>query len=316
MQRIKYTYFNRMITGELSRIEAKFLFVLADICDESGCATGVYYKSITNLLNCDESTFYEIRDRLTEKNLIKWEKNNAADIDIKMVGNSFKVIGTDGQIKLVYTDYVDININIFHDPEFFACRAGVIKMAMEFVKRVAAQGAITETNSISAKKNVAEDKRKLWYLPFNEHKKMAKLLNVKTRMIKSYLKELQPWISVAHKIEKEGSLYDIVTVKKKALEHPTYETTKRGKRVTEKVYADRYWYMHFIKTYCRRNKIEENEISLSDTADLIKQYRDEARSKGLNIMNLICKAIRNVASNILNSISIHSSLKGLLNEPA
>lgn len=312
MQKIKYTYFDRMITADLSRIEERFLFLLAKICDESGCATGIYYKSITKLLECDDSTFYEIRDRLTEKNFIKWEKNHAADIDIKMVGNSFMVMGEDGIIKPVYSDYVDININIFQDPEFYKCRAGAIKMAMVFVKRVAANGAITETNSIAADKKSAEEKRKLWYLPFNEHKKMAGLLQVKTRMIKDYLKELQPWISVANKIEKEGKAYDIITVKKKSLERPIYETTKRGKRAIEKVYADRYWYMYFIKTYCRRNKIEENDISLSDTADLIKQYRDEARKKGLNIMHLICKAIRNVASSILNSINVHKALRGLL----
>lgn len=315
MQKIKYEYWNKMtfFFPVLSKLELKLLIKLGSICDESGSVTGVYYKSMTTLLNCDESSFYEIRDNLTAKGFITWEKNHSADIDIKMTGNSFMVY-KDGIPQPHYSDYIDINISIFQDEKFFECKAGAIRMAMELVKRVAANEAITLANTYAADKSVAEEKRKLWYLSYNQLGDMAKLLHVKPRMIKVYLKELEPWISVAKNIEVEGKLWDIITVKKESLIRPTYQTTKKGKRWTEKVYADRYWYMYFIKTYCRRNKIKEDEMNLSDTADLIKQYRDEARRKGLNIMHLICKAIRNVASSLLNSIGVHSALRNLLKQ--
>jgi predicted transcriptional regulator len=177
---------------------------------------------------------------------------------------------------------------------------------------VSANSAITEANNISADNKAAEEKRKLWYLPYNEHKKMAELIDVQQRMIKRYIDELKPWISIAHRIEKEGKLYDVITVLKNSILRPKYEASQRGKRVKDKVYPERSWYMYYIKSFCRRNRINEEDVNLSDTADLIKQYRDQASKCKLNIMNLICKAIKNTTSTVLNSINVHKALKNLI----
>lgn len=312
MQKMKRGLYDRIInTKELSRTEIHFLFLLASSCNESGQVIGTYYKSIAKALNCDKSKFYQLRDDLTEKGFITWNKNYYTDIDIELLGNSF-MVSSEGSVKAEYNDYVDLNINIFQDKDFFKCKAGAIRMAMEFIKRVAAKGAITESNSLVADRRSAEEKRKLWYLPYNEHKKMAALLGVRQNMIKRYLAELQPWISVAYRIENEGKQYDIVTVKKSTLERPKYEASQKGKRIKEKAYPERQWYMFYINSYCRRNKIQDDNISLSDTAELIKQYRDIASKRKLNIMNIICKAIRNTTSTVLNSISVHKALKNLI----
>lgn len=313
MQKMKSKLYNKIIQSkDLSKIEIHFLFVLASCCNETGWVIGVYYKNIAKILKCDESKFYQLRDSLTDKGFIRWEKNFFADIDIQLIDNDFLVL-KGATTEAEYKDYIDLNINIFQDEHFFECKAGAIRLAMELIKRVAADEAITLNNSPTADKKLAEDKRKLWYLPYNLYKKMSVLLEVKQRMIKKYLTELQPWISIVHKVEYESSIYDVVTVKKSTIERPKYECSTKGKRVRERTYAERSWYIFYINSYCRRNKITEDDMNLSDTADLIKQYRDKASKRNLNIMHLICKAIKNTTSSVLNSISVHKALINLIN---
>lgn len=316
MQKMKRDLYNKIIeSADLSKLEIRFLILLASICNESGQVIGAYYKSIAKEIGCTDSKFYHLRDSLTEKGFITWEKNHSADIDIKLVGNNFMVQTADGSIKAEYNNYVDLNISIFQDKALYQCKAGTIRMAMEIIKRVSANEAVTEANKLAYDSKKAEEKRKLWYQPYREYKTLADKLKVQQRMIKKYIKELKPWITLAHNIEKEARVYDIITVKKAALEKVDYEKSQKGKKVKSKAYAEREWYMHFIKSYCRRNKIEikEAEDHLSDTAELIKQYRSKAGEKKLNILTLICKAIRNASSAILNSYHVHKALRNLIN---
>ena len=314
MQKIKRILYDKIINSKLSRLEIMFLFYLASRCDAAGNVVGIYYETIKEDLNCSVAKFYHLRDRLAEKGFISWEKNNSADIDVKLLENSFIQL-VNGIEEVVYEDYVDINIAIFQDKEFFKCKAGAIQMAMEFIKRVSANGAVTATNSESYDKKEAERKRKLWYLPYNEYKKLAKLLNVSTRIVKQYLREeLSPWISLAHNIINDGKAYDVITVLKEPLLRPVYNASDNTKRKKSKVYPERYQYMHFVKTFCRRKGIllDTEDKNLIDTADLIKQYRSMAKEQGRNIFNLLSSAINNTSSMVLNSYNVHSALKNLI----
>ena len=319
MQKIKRALYDKIIRSDLSRLELYFLFYLAMRCDPDGKVIGVYYHSLSQDIGCSVAKFYHLRDSLTKKGFIYWEKNNSADIDVTLIGNQF-ING--------YRDYVDINIAIFHDPEFFKCKAGAIQLAMYFINRVEAQGAVTEENSVSRDPKKGELKRKLLYTPYKDYKDLAKMLKVSVRIIKHYIdEEISKWITVGHNIVVDDKEKDIVTIKRKALLRTMYnasddlendtidETSKEvsRKRKKEKVYPERYQYIHFVKTFCRRQGIDcEKEDMLKDTADLILQYRGAANEKDRNIFNLITRAIQNSASVVLNSFNVHQALKNLL----
>lgn len=303
MQKMRYDLYNRIINDtSLSRLEIQFLFWLAMHQDERGYVTGVYYHEMSMQLSCSKSGFYLVRDSLTQKGYISWDKSCNADMDIKLYDNSFFINGD-----LVYENYVDLNIEMFSSSEFYKCRAGAIKLAMYLIKRVEAAKAVTYANSFSSDSMESQNARKLWFNPGKYISVIKNILKVKIRSIKEYLEELKKWIGNAD-VFHEGNKYMVITVLKKALVRPG-----KGK----KSYPERKSYVHKIKTFCRRNSIETDDKNLKDTADLILQYKKIAGQAGLNITNLICKAIELAGSSVLNSYNIHKTLRNLIsyNEP-
>lgn len=304
MQKMKRELYDKIIQSDLSKREIRFLFFLAARCDVHGQVKGIYYSEVSEEIGCYVATFYELRNHLTKKGFIAWEKNTSADMDVTLIGNSF--INAQGQEE--YTNYMDINISIFHDKSFFRLKAGAIRTAMELTKRVAAQEGITATNSLCWNQEDAEKRRKLFYKHGNVQKNLASRVHVSVRMMKKYLVSLRNWISVYQSTE--GS-YDIVTILKSTLLHEEYQVKKKKK----KLYAERLAYVHFIKTVCRRNKIEANEQHLSDTADLVRQYLTRAKESGKNIFLQMNKAILyTTVSKMLNSYNVHSMLRKLMME--
>lgn len=298
MRKIKTELYNWIISDKtLSRLELRLLFWLAAHQDEKGNVTGIYFKDIADELHCSVSGFYRVRDSLTEKEYITWDKSDSADMDIKLYDNDFVV---DGEI--VYKNYVDIDIAMFRDDKFFEIKAGAIKLAMYFVKRIAAAGAVTMTNSKSGVPKEAESKRKLWYNPLNLLSDIkAKLFCKDNRSAKEYMEELKPWIQEGF-VQSEGSKYRVVTVLKKSI------LKSEGK----KEYPEKDANEQCVKMFCRRNKIEHNKKNLKDTADLIWQYRKYAALGKFNIRTLLCKAIENTCSTVLNSYNVHKSLRNLI----
>lgn len=300
MQKMKQYLYNRIIKdNSLSNLELKLIFWLAAHQDERGRVQGIYYSSISEELDCSISGFYLTRDSLCEKGYIEWDKSFSADMDIILYDNNFMI--ENGEIE--YRDYVDLNISIFNDKEFLKCKAGAIRTAMYFIKRVAAQGAITMSNSPASIPAEAEKARKLWFNQYKSICVLKKLIGVTGRMIKEYIKILSKWIDSAD-VQKDGTTYTVFTVLKKSLNN-----IQMGK----KSYPEREAYRQKIKTFIRRNKIRSTENNLEDTADLIFQYRNKAKTGGLNITEILYAAINNTCSTILNSINVHKSLRAIIN---
>lgn len=278
-----------MISEYLTSMELNFLLYLARTCSPSGESVGIYYQEIIKEISCCTATFYEIRDSLTAKGFIEWEKNHSADIDIKLIGNDFTENG-----EIVYKDYLNTNIAMLNDKSFLAKKAGEKQMALYFLKRV------------SAGRN-----NKLWYIPFNQYKKLAELLRVSLRVVKEYIRELQRWIQVGRAVS-EGKEYDVVTVLKRAMKEPEYIASRKGKTRSVQAYPEYYQHKHYIETQCRRNHIETSELQVADTATLIQQYGKKVKAMGKNIFNMVLGAIKNVNSAKLNSISVHKVLKNMI----
>lgn len=302
MQKIKRELYDKIIQSNLSKLEISLLFYLAKRCDAHGEVKGIYYAEVSEEIGCYVATFYDIRNSLLEKGFITCTKNNSADIDMTLIGNSF--MDENGQEE--YKNYIDINIAIFQDQNFFKLKAGAIKVAMELIKRVAAQEGITASNSLYWNAEDAEKRRKLFYKHGNIQLTLAKCIHVGVRMIQKYLTLLQKWIGTYQ--SKEGS-HDVITVMKSALGYEEYQVSPKKKK---RSYAERVTYLHFVKTICRRNKIKAEEQHLSDTADLIRQYATKAKESSKNIFLQISKAILYTRTNMLNSYNVHSTLRRLL----
>lgn len=303
MRKMKYELYDKIIKDDsLSRLELKLIFFLAAHQDAKGYVTGIYYDDIAKELDCSVSGFYLVRDNLINKGYIECDKNDNADMDILLYDNCFAV-----ENEIIYENYVDLDINIFKDEKFFKCKAGAIRLAMYYIKRVSAAGAVTKTNSPSTAVAEAESARKLWFTPVKLYKVLKKLINVDIRTLKDYMKSLKEWIAEG-KVQKEGTGYSVVTILSKSV----------NKSHDRKSYAERAAYRQKVKMYCRRKKIEYNEKNLTDTADLIKQYRktiaraNEVSDKKMDVVTLICTAISNACESVLNSYNVHRALRNLI----
>ncbi len=316
MQKIKREVYDRLIIETLSRLELKFLLYMFSRCDEKGNVPGVYYAEISNEINCSEAKFYHLRDSLTNKNFISWKKNNSADIDITLIGNDFTMV-TDGKEEIVFKSYIDINIEVFNNPQFYKTKAKAIQLALYIIKCVAAKGAITYANMKSAVNTYkAQATRTIWYNNNNEYKSLAKLLSVKVRALKEYFTELSQWIEInkVNDAVKDPKLKSkrIVTVLKNALLKPTYRANKNGKKNIQNNYPERFRYIHFVKTVCRRNNILAEENHISDVANLIFQYIKIFKDNNKNIYKSIETFICNSKTVSLNCFYIHSCLKNAI----
>lgn len=289
MQKMKFSLVNRVIKEQLTSMEYNLIFYLVKICNHKGECVGVYYQVITQELSCSKATFYQIRDSLTEKGFITWQKNHSADIDIQLTGNDFTENG-----EIVYKDYLNTNISILNDKSFYSLRVGAKQLVLELLKRGAA-----------GKKN------KLWYIPFNQYKRFAEILRVSLRIVKEYFADIKRWIQVGHAV-KDGKEYDIITILKRAIKEPQYIVSCKGKAKSVQAYPEYMEHKHYIQTQCRRNHIQANEIQLADTATLIQQYKKKAKALGNNIYNMVLRAIKNVNSMELNSISVHKILQNMI----
>ena len=297
MRKIKEALYNQMISDKtLSRLELKLLIWLAAHQDERGNVTGVYYSDIASELHCSVSGFYLTRDSLTDKHYITWDKSDTADMDIRLTGNNFVVNG-----ETIYENYIDIDIAMFKDEDFFRIKAGAIKLAMYFLKRVEAAGAVTKEDALGTPEREAELSRKLWYNPLEFYRVVKKLLHVDIRTIKEYMQALKPWLCEGN-VQIEGKCYKVITVLKKSI----------FKIKDVKSYPEQEAYRQTIKMFCRRKGIKNDSQNLKDTADLIRQYRKIAIRAGCNILTLIGIAIDNACGSVLNSYHVHTALRNLI----
>ena len=301
MQKMKFDLYNRIMNDKtLTRNELHFLFWLASHQDVAGLVTGVYYADMAKDLNLSISGFYYVRDSLEQKSYITWEKNFQADMDIRLQGNSFLMDG-----EAIYRDYVDLNIAMFTNKQFFSCKAGAIRLGMYFVKRVEAAEAVTMANSPVYSGAEAEKARKLWFHPVKQLRVLKSFLKVDVRSMKEYFKELKEWIGTAD-IQKEGIVYSVITVLKESLRRPQNQKTKN--------YAERKSYIQKVKTFCRRMKIpiSDSDRNLTDTADLIRQYRKLAEQAGCKIDTLLYTSMERTCTGVLNSYNVHKALRDLI----
>lgn len=221
-----------MTEANLTSAEVSFILYLSRYQDDTGRICGVHYKSVCKDLHISYQTFYDIKNSLIEKGLIKQEKMTYIDYDITIVGNDCSDLE-----QTLKERYINTNHAIFYSPEFHKMKAKEKILAMLFMVR-------TFTNKASYQ-----------ILTNNFYDKFCRILSVTQRAIRTYLTSLRKFFAIGIKDHKY-----FITPKKNLYRKP-------GQAREEDNYNN-----NIVQVVCRRNKIDYSDREINDTVGLIRQY--------------------------------------------
>lgn len=295
MNKLKYDLIRKIYDDtSLTSDELNMLLWIAKNADDFGTVTGMYYKEIAKELSICHSQFYNIINSLQEKGYIKKSKEYRFDMDIMMEKNMFVVPDENYEPVVEYKDYLNLNISIFEDKEFYSLKVYAKKLLLALIVK-----AVNDR----ARRNKAGGRTyaKIFHVPANLYHVYADKLHVTIRMIKSYFKDISKWISLYN--DKEFTSTEIISVKEKVISKPEIFVKEKGKTAIRKK-TDRFDSdLEFVKMLCRRRDIESDEESLTDAAMLLSQYQNRAKEIGQNI--------RSIAERTMSSIGSILSAAGL-----
>lgn len=288
MNKLKYDLIRKIYDDtSLTSDELNMLLFLAKNADDFGTVSGMYYKEVSKELSICHSQFYNILNSLQEKGYIKKSKDYSTDINITMEENMFIVPDDRGNPITEYRDYLNMNMSIFSDSEFYALKACAKKLLLAILVK-------TINDRARRKKNGGKTYAKIFHVPIKMFKVYADKLHVTIRMIKSYFKDISKWISIYN--DNEYTSAEIISIKENAIKKPEIFIKEKGKTVIKKK-TDRFDSdMTFIKMLCRRKTIDSDEESLTDAAMLLSQYQNKAKEIGENIRSIAERTISSIGS--------------------
>lgn len=267
MQKISIEVLEKAMRADLSSAEVDMLLYIARYQDQSGTAYGIYYKDVCNNINISVQTFYDCRRNLEEKGIILAEKNNYYDWDITILDNSFAGKENYGR------GYVSVASDMVKSKEFRSFRANAKLMALYLLREWQI--------------NVKRSKKAAYQILKENFLEKFKILGVSKRMIREYLSELEPFLSV---YLENGRKYYLTFKREKVQNHgPSENDEKRN---------------HDIDTACRRNRIKEwADKQRNDILTVLRQYEPKLQkafgfdlgrivSRSLEMMNAGSKASR------------------------
>lgn len=287
MNKIKYDLIHRIYDDTtLTSDELNMIIYLAKNGDDLGSVRGIYYKEYARELRVSHAQFYNILNSLEEKGYIIKEKNYREDIDVCLTKNIFVVPGEDYEPVAEYRDYLNLNMKLFEDAEFYELRVYAKKLLLALLVKAVNDKARRQKVGIPAGKTYS----KVFHVPLRQYDIYAEKLHITKRMAKSYFREIKKWVSTYN-----DSLYtdtDIITVQENAVGKPEISVSERGKTAVRKK-TDRFDSdLTFIKMLCRRHRVESDDTGLTDAAQLVSQYDNGARKIGQNIRSIAERAVK------------------------
>lgn len=240
-----------MIAAGVTSKEFDFLIYVSRFQGEDGKVDGIYYKEVCENMNISHQGFYDIKNSLEKKGIIKSEKNSRIDHDITILGNSFE------NTENFQESYINTNHNIFQEEDFFQLKAGTKLLAMEMMKL-----------SYAGKGKAVIGKEKFY-------EKYCRLFRVKKRVMRIYLMQLKKFFSVGLK---DGKYY--ITPLVKVYRKPGTKTE-----------TERYAEHRIKTIGRRNRMDISDKKAVRDTAILAGQYRNAALQAGMDIWNVIREAI-------------------------
>lgn len=295
MKKIKDELLKKIYKSNLTQDELLFLIYIFQISNNNGIAN-VYYKNITNIIDCSVSNFYAVVSSLKNKGFITIKKCDECkqEITVNVSGNTFN---TKSKIK----NYVDANSKIFDIEILKNLRAGTIRVLLYLIFRISKQKSRVSTNNANK-------------LNYKNIETICLEVGISRRMLNQYSQELEKAniLTIFLKKDKNNKVFKLLSINSDLLEKPTIEVTEKSKTVTIKENSVHRYYTNIIKNLCRRKNINYDERNLNDTAILMNQYWQIAISKNKDILDIM----RNVFNNLkdkLNSIIVHNIIKALIN---
>lgn len=195
------------------------------------------------------------------------------DYDILILDNDFSYKGS-------YEEgYINVSRKVFDTKSFNQLRAKEKILMLHFMK-------VTHENAKSYQIRVE-----------NFYKKYMQLLGVTKKVMRSYLHSMKQFFSIGIK---DGKYFITFLA-----------SVFRERRSVSEV--DQFL-GHEVRTSCRRNKIKNtDDKAVSDTLQLVKQYRQEARDQGHDILelleNCIAYSVNGLRERFLNSKYVHALLR-------
>lgn len=237
MQKIAIEVLEHAIQAGLSGAEVDMLLYIARYQNEAGIARGIYYKDVCENIQISYQAFYDCKKSLVEKGIIYAEKNNFFDWDITILNNSFLGKENFGR------GYVSVASRMVRSENFRKLRANAKLMAL-FLQR---EWQISRKQTGKASYQMLKETFLM---------KFRGLFGVADRMLRSYLTELQPFLSV---YLQEGRKF-FLTFKENEVKNREINGNDESREQQ-------------IKVACRRNKIKDISSKMKkDLMSLMSQY--------------------------------------------
>lgn len=236
---------------KLNNGAVRLLLFVAMKADDSGMATGIYYKEFCSQTGMCSQSFYNAKKILLETGFIsEFKDRKDRDIDIQINNNCF--INKEDYKK----GYINLHKEIFYGNDFWKLTDNAIIMCLDFLK-----------NTLAAKNGLFIKNKKDMY------KDYAQIFKVSHGRIWSYLRELRKLFSI---FSRNGLTY----VKPKDAMIADHKCTS-GSSGEEELRK------HYVKVILRRVYAIADKNSEKDLTTFLSQYQEYARDVGKNIRDVL-----------------------------
>jgi len=292
--------------------EMNVYFRLVKMRNRDNYVQGVHWKDIVDFLKISKSGYYHSIVELEKKGYIKRLKLNRYDTDIIIIDDEFQTMVKNIESNTNHDQYINLNMKIFNDKEFYNLKANEKRFILHLLKRYTPQNKGKIKYNPGEELEVYAEYLKVDRLPEGEEKK-----NNAYRCIKKYYKHIKKWISVSPDILVNGEVKRFVTILQGTIDLSRRCFTQSGKLKESNIYAEYDCQEHILKTFLRRSKINYDDQNLADTAWLVRQYKNRLKKSGRDIYDyvkeailmsldncfeLTSKAVNNILSNICEKI--------------
>lgn len=281
MQKIKLTVLENLIKKKVTSKELDFILQISKYQNEAGEIRGVYYRDFSDCMSIQ--SFYDVKNSLQKKNVIRVKRNSDIDYDITILGNDF----TDKDFS---AGYISTSHAIFKNWNFKTLKANEKLLVMDLMK-------ITYSNKGS------------WQVGSKRFfERYQELFGVTLRVIRGYMHSIKQFFHVSLR------KFKYLIIPKPDIYHREPEE-KSGNQIYAESIVRTLCRRAKIKEY--------GEKDLEDTATLIWQYQNKFQSRTLDIVDALAEALNKSLSIItanplvkekrkLNPRLIHKNLLEIL----
>lgn len=168
MQKLKNTVFANLI-GQVTSKELDFILHIARFQNDAGEVRGVYYRDFSDCMSVQ--SFYDVKNSLEKKGIIKVKKNCDIDYDIVINGNDF----TDKDFSV---GYINLGHAVFKNKNFSIMKVNEKLLLMDLMR-------ITYSN------------KGHWQISCNSFfERYTKMFGVTVRVLRNYMHSIRQFFDI------------------------------------------------------------------------------------------------------------------------